>query len=137
MSANAEAAEISTDIPSVTLSRCETAREIERLDGQVICEEEIDGGDRVKITKWNVTSQTEEIVDIQSGDLLIRLGGRNGEILAVGDDVSEADGLHLLEQSEDGENAIRLNLVQEWLTDNRLLVVGTRTHTEANVPTAQ
>jgi hypothetical protein len=121
---------------STLLAECDTVEEIESLDGKTIDQTEVDGGDRIRRTRCQIVSQPGEIVNIESGDILIRLGGgRSSKIIDIGDDISSSNGMHILEEIPDEEaepHATHLRMVREALADDRCLIAGTRTSEFAN-----
>jgi hypothetical protein len=123
--------------PLATLADCETAREIEALDGDVIEQTEVKGGDRVRRTKWEIISQLGEIVHVQSGDILVRLcAGRPSRIVDVSDDLSSVGGIHFEEDiigSDEETHPTHFRLLREALEDDAWIVAGTRTTEAANI----
>lgn len=131
------AADADTETPVEPLAACETAREIEGLSGDVIDQTVVEDGDRVRRTRWEIISRPSEIVNVESGDILIRLGaGRAAEIVDVGDDVSESNGMHVSErvlENDEEPHTTHLRLIRNALNDNRCIIAGTRTEEFANI----
>jgi hypothetical protein len=119
------------------LGECDTAEEIEALDGKTVDRTEVDGGDRVRRTSCQIISDPSDLTRIETGDIIIRLcGGRSSKITDIGDDISDINGLHVVEKIPDADedpHAMHLSLLRSGLQDDVILIAGTRTSEHANV----
>jgi hypothetical protein len=130
----------STDVEtslSTLLAECDTAEEIKALDGKTLDRTVVDGGDRVRRTHCQIISEPQDLCRVETGDIIIRLcGGRSSKITDIGDDISDINGLHVVEKIPDADEdpqVSHVSILWSALEDDAYLIAGTRTGEHANV----
>lgn len=117
------------------LNQCQTVGNVKALHNHTVSKEQIEGGDRIREVKIRVFDRGEEVVHLESDDKLVYI--RNGlwkqaDVWKVGDDISDTSGMHALTKRNGDEQPLHLSLIQQWLQEDRLLIVGTREVEYAN-----
>ena len=122
-----DASDTATETPvDELLEQCETPGDVRSLDGRVINEEPIEGGDRVRVTQISIEEAAERVTTLEGGDALAFI--KDGlwkieDILDIGDNVAGPHGQHVKLDAQDDPRTCHLSLIYRWMSEDRLVAI--------------